>query len=66
MVSDEAAVTIAAISVLRKHFTKDVKLWRLVEKKAKKFVYDNSADGLDKKAIEEAIHSIDNCYSPYV
>ena len=55
----------AAISILRKHFAKDINLWKLVERKARKFVAVNSA-GLSKKAIDEAIEGIENCYSPYI
>lgn len=63
--SDQAALTMSALSVLNKWFVDDYNLWKLVERKARKFIL-SQCGGMNKKAVEKAIDEMNDCYSPYI
>jgi len=44
--SDDVLLTLAAIKVLHEYFKKDLKLWNLVERKARKFIL---TQGIEKE-----------------
>ena len=60
-VSDKAVLTLIGIKILNEFFADSRKVWSLVEKKARKFVMQDS--NLTKEDVDQALSSLISSYN---
>ena len=63
-IKGKSVLAIAAIKILNDHFSKDKKLWYLVEKKARKYILSNT--GLSKDDLDKVLKTFQPMYQELV
>lgn len=63
-IEGKSVLAIAAIKILNDHFSKDKKLWYLVEKKARKYILSNT--GLSKDNLDKVLKTFQPMYQELV